>query len=124
VTRSGQRWSWPRQAMFLGLCLTMGAYVAFDLLDLDGSSLRGAISDGVIAVGEAGAETERICPQPPSPAEVSGVAVLSLVLPSAEVHHPALSLRPLTCTARLARFRPRTQVARKASRSPSPTDPA
>ena len=51
-------------AVFLFACLAMALYIAFDLLDLDGSNLRQLGRGGAIAAESPSAETDRFLSSP------------------------------------------------------------
>jgi len=50
-------------AVLLSACLAMGVYIAFDVLDLDGSDLRDLGPGTAIAAESPSAETDRLLPQ-------------------------------------------------------------
>jgi hypothetical protein len=107
-------------------CLAMAVYIAFDLLDLDGSELRDPLPSNAIAAESAPAETERVFPQRLSTPDALGSFSHSLAFRSApEVSRPSPSLRIAAFTARLAHLRPRAYMSREAiSTITPPDDPA
>ncbi len=120
--KSGGWW-----VVFLSACLAMGVYLAFDVLDLDGSSLRGVAAGVAMAAESASGETDRLL-LPRDPWTSAGQGFLPLH-PDFRVKAP--SLRPLpygrgdAARARRGALRPRAHLARVASSPSSPTgDPA
>ncbi len=123
---SGRRRSRAWWGVFLCAVLAMGAYIAFDMLDLDGSSLRDAWPGSAVAAEPAGGETERIL----SPAEVTphapvlGSAVAAVDLDRASGSPDRAATMPHS-GASLRRVLPRINLARDTSSPASPSaDPA
>ncbi len=104
-------------------CLAMALYIAFDLLDLDGSVLRDPLFGNAIA---AAAETERVFPHVLSIPEILGSFLHSPVFRSvSEVSRPAPYVRMATFGAWLAHLRPRADMKTEAVATiPPPEDPA
>jgi hypothetical protein len=127
VTRRDWRRSGRWQAVFLGACLAMTSYIAFDILDLDGSGQRDTFAGSVITTETASSETERVLPHFPANPEALNLVPLSLGLRSVpDIPQLFTRLRPATFGPRLTRLRPRARVAREASSSiiPPSADPA
>ena len=112
--------------MFFFAFLATGAYIAFDVLDLDGSDLRGRPA-GSMAMGEpAGTEAEGRLrldhARPEAPAQAIAPTVPRLAAPH-QLTDPRSAA--MATTARRDRFPARDHFARSATRSDSPSpDPA
>ncbi len=112
--------------VFLCAVLAMGAYIAFDMLDLDGSSLRDAWAGSAIAAEAVGGEAERLLPPdeaaPHATILGSAVGAVGHDSLSGSIHRPAPAPRlgaPRNHTL------PRTNLAKETSSTTSPsTDPA
>jgi hypothetical protein len=112
--------------VFLCAVLAMGAYIVFDMLDLDGSSLRDAWAGSAIAAEAVGGETERLLPPTEAAphATVLGSAVGALWLDplSCSFRRPAPALRLGVLHSHTL---PRTNLAKETSSTTSPSaDPA
>ena len=113
-------------SVFLCACLAMGVYIAFDILDLDGSELRNPLPGDTLAAEPARGETERLLPQAPPTPEPLGLLPPSLTL-RAVTEHPQNSSRavPAPSAPRLDRIRPRSHLQQAVSSTRSSTsDPA
>lgn len=112
--------------VFLVGLLAMGVYIAFEVLDVDGSNLRDPLPTDAIAVGPAGAEMERLLSQIPATTGTIGVGSLSLALRSnADPLQATRDPTPATLLSRLSQIRPRVCVSREARCAHSATsDPA
>lgn len=113
--------------VFLSACVAMGVYLAFDVLDLDGSSLRGVGPGAAIAAESLSGETDRLL-LARDPSTSAGQGLLPL---RPDFRIIAVSLRPLphgrddAAHARRGPLRPRAHLARVTSSASSPTgDPA
>lgn len=112
--------------VFLCAVLAMGAYIVFDMLDLDGSGLREAWAGGLIAAEAAGGETERLLPPteaaPHAPIPGSAVEAVRLEPVSGVLHRPA----PLpSLGASRSHLLPRINLAKeRSSTTSSASDPA
>jgi hypothetical protein len=106
--------------------LATGAYLAFDVLDLDGSDLRGRPAGGVATAEPAGTEAEGRLRQDHSRPEVPVPAVALPPLRFAAPHHLATPRSAaMASAARRDRFPARAHLARSATRADSPSpDPA
>jgi hypothetical protein len=106
--------------------LAMGVYIAFEMLDLDGSSLRQAWAGSAVAAEAAGGETDRFLPPtvtpPHTPVLGWTVEPVGLEPESGALRGPAPMPRLGTWRSRLL---PRTNLARETSSTTSPSaDPA
>ena len=109
--------------VFLCACLAMGVYIAFDILDLDGSELRDPLPGDAMAAEPVGGEAERLLAQNLSTPEVSYPAFLALVLPSVSESPRATSRTTLSTTAlRLDRIFPRVFLRRETAATTSTAD--
>lgn len=120
--RRSQAW-W---GVFLCAFVGMGSYVAFDVLDLDGSDLPNRLFGNAIAEEASQAETERLLHPAPSTPEAPGPTSLLLALRSVP-ESPQLipCTTSATCVARFGQIRPRAHVSRATpSATPSTEDPA
>jgi hypothetical protein len=106
--------------------LATGAYLAFDVLDLDGSDLRGRPAGGVAMAEPAGTEAEARLRQDHSRPEAPVPAPTLPALRFAAPHHLATPRSAaMASTARRGRFPARAHLARSATRADSPSpDPA
>jgi hypothetical protein len=112
--------------VFLSACLAMGVYIAFDVLDLDGSNMRGVGPGTAFAAESPSAEADRLLPQRPVSPATQGVLPLR---PDFRIIAERLRPRPHdsrdAAHARPGAMRPRAHLARVASPANSPTgDPA
>ena len=119
-----------RSRAWWGVCLcavlAMGAYIVFDMLDLDGSSLRSAWAGSAIAAEAAGGETERLLPPsetaPQAPILGPAVGAVGFDPPSGFLHR---SLPMPRLGAWRSPTLPRTNLAKETASATSPTtDPA
>jgi len=112
--------------VFLCACLATGVYVAFDILDLDGSDLREPLPGNAIAAEPVGAEAERFQSQALSTPEPSHLAFLPLNLSSTSDSPRVSPGVPLSTIAlRLGHLRPRASLHRETISSTSTAgDPA
>ena len=112
--------------MFFFAFLATGAYIAFDVLDLDGSDLRARPAGGIAMAEPAGTEAEgRLRPDQARP-EAPAPAV---ILPAPRFAGPHQMTTPrsaaMATAARGDRSPARAHFARSATRSDSPSpDPA
>ncbi len=120
--RRGRRQSWGWWAVFLGACLAMAVYIAFDVIDLDASTFREPDLSSAVADDLAQDEAQRALA---TPLESPGLISSSLTLPSVEeVPRPLPPLHAVTSTLPL-QLRPRAHVGREAhSTASSATEPA
>lgn len=112
--------------LFLCACLAMGVYIAFDVLDLDGSDLRDPLPGNAIAAEPVGAEAERFLSQDLATPDASKPVFVPVVLASASESPRLTSGSSLSPVApRLERIRPRVSL-RGEMTSPTSTagDPA
>ncbi len=112
--------------VFLCAVLAMGAYIVFDMLDLDGSSLRDTWAGSAIAAEAVGGETERLLPPteaaPHAPALGSAVGAVGLDPLSGSFRRPAPAPR---LGASSSHTLPRANLAKETSSMSSPSaDPA
>jgi hypothetical protein len=112
--------------VFLCAVLAMGAYIVFDMLDLDGSSLRDAWAGSVIAAEAVDGETERLLPPieaaPHATVLGSPVGAVGLDPLSGSFRRPAPLPR---LGASRSHTLPRTNLAKETSSTTSPSaDPA
>lgn len=108
--------------VFICACLAMAAYIAFDLLDLDGSNLRDPLPSSAIAAESASAETQRVLPRLRSIPDAPVSSPQPLTIRSApEASPPSLYLRAV-CTARLAQLRPPAYASRETASVITPSD--
>lgn len=123
LNRDKRRRSQTWWALFNCACLAMALYIAFDLLDLDGSELRDPRPNNAIA---AAAETERVFPRVSAIPEILGSSSHSPVFRSvSEVSQPSPCLHSASFGARLAHLRRRAYLkCEAAAMIPSPDDPA
>jgi len=112
--------------VFLCAVLAMGAYIVFDMLDLDGSNLRDAWGGSAIAAEAVGGETERFLP----PTEAAPHAtVFEFSVGAVGLDSLCGSFRRPAPAPRLGASRsatlPRTNLAKETSSTTSPSaDPA
>ena len=112
--------------VFLCAVLAMGAYIVFDMLDLDGSRLRDAWAGSAIAAEAVGGETERLLPptQTAPHAKVLGFAVGTVGLDSLSGSFRRLALA-LRLGASRSHVLPRMKLPKESSSTTSPSaDPA
>jgi len=112
--------------VFLCAVLAMGAYIAFDMLDLDGSSLRDAWAGSAITAEAVGGESERLLlPTEAAPHVTilgSPVGAVGLSPISGPLHRPAPAPRLVAWRSHIL---PRTNLAKETSSTTSPSaDPA
>ncbi len=124
--RRGRRRSRGWWAVFLSASLAMAAYIAFDVLDLEGSGPFGSLSTTVPTEERTDSETESFVSHLPRFLEPQNL--VSSPLPPQSVAKVLQSLPHLllvTSTTPLVHLRPRARVAREALGTPSaPTEPA
>ncbi len=110
--RGSLAWWMVSCVAFLAICL----FVAFDLLDLDGSALGDRLLGETAALTPSAADADAVPGKDPSHLEPNGVASLppSLRLVT-DASNTLARLTPTPITARLARIRPRIQVCRTTS---------
>jgi hypothetical protein len=109
--------------VFLCACLAMGVYIAFDVLDLDGSNLRDLGPGKAIAAEPAGVDAERLLPQGPSIADALGLAVVSIVGGfTSGTRRLAGQTASITLAAWQGYSLPRIYPGQEASPATSPTD--
>lgn len=113
-------------AVFVCACLAMGAYMAFDVLDLDGSNLRNPGPGSAIAAEPGPAEGERLLPQRLATLEAQGLAILPLKLRLTAEPPPPVPCAPLdAAVARRAPNHSRARLHRETSAATPPIgDPA
>ena len=120
IQRRGSHGWW---AIFLCACLAMGVYIAFEVLDLDGSNLRDLGPGRAIAAEPAAADAERLLPQAPSIADAPGLAIPSIAGGFAS---GTRQLAGQTTSTTLAAWQgyslPRIYLGQEASPATSPTD--
>ncbi len=112
--------------MFFFAFLATGAYIAFDVLDLDGSDLRGGPAGGTAVAEPARTEAQGRPRHDPLTPETPGVAS---AVPAHHVaalnHRAAPRIAAVVTVARRDRFLARAHMGRAAARSNSQsTDPA
>ncbi len=112
--------------MFCFALLATGAYIAFDVLDLDGSDLRGRPASGVAVAEPARAEAEGRLRQdhgmPAAAPPAVGAAAFRIAAPT---HLATPRADAMATAARRDRILARAHIARSATRSDSPpADPA
>ena len=109
--------------VFLCACLAMGVYIAFEVLDLDGSNLRDLGPGKAIAAEPAGVDAERLLPQGPSIADTPGPPIPSIAWGFASgTRRLAGQTISIDLAARQSYFLPRTNLGQEASPATSPTD--
>ena len=108
--------------VFLCAVLAMGAYIVFDMLDLDGSGLRDAWAGSAIAAEAVDGETDRLLPPteaaPHAPPLGSPVGAIWLDPLFDSLHRPAPLPR---LGASRSRALPRINLAKETSSTPSPS---
>ena len=119
-----RRRSWAWWGVFFVALLTIGAYVIFDILDVDGSQMTGRPADAIIAAEALQVEVDRFFRADTFTPDLTGSLHLS-VLPCfpTEIH----GLLPVASIlrARLSRMFPRVNPHRDMLRVSSPSaDPA
>ena len=93
-------------------CLAMAPYIAFDFLDLDGSTLRDPLRRSAIAAESIPPETSRVFSQRRSTLDATICSTQPLAFRSArKVSPPPFSFCISGCTARLAQLRPRAYAS-------------
>jgi len=112
--------------VFLCAVLAMGVYIAFDMLDLDGSSLRDAWPGSAVAAEPVGGEAERALPltevTPHAPALGGALAAVCVDRASGSLDRAPTIPR---LGGSLRRVLPRVTLARDTSAPASPSaDPA
>jgi hypothetical protein len=113
-------------AVFLCACLAMGVYLAFDVLDLDGSNLRDLDPGTAMAADTASAEAGRFLPQSFSALGNQDFTAPRVDRRLAGEFSPLVRRAALESTAaRAGWFRPRAHLHREVSSTPSRNaDPA
>jgi hypothetical protein len=113
-------------AVFLCAFLAMGVYIAFEVLDVDGSNLRDMGPGTAIAAEPASADAERFLHHAPAIADAPGLVFPSIpVAFASESRQLAGQATPTTLAARQGHFLPRMHLGREVSSVTSPTeDPA
>jgi hypothetical protein len=110
--------------VFTCACLAMALYIAFDLLDLDGSELRDLLPG---SAGGAAAETERVFPHVFSTPEILGSfshSPFSWTVSEVSQPSPGFRMATFVAAARIAR-RSRADMSRATVATiPPPEDPA
>jgi len=110
-------------AVFLCACLAMGVYIAFEVLDLDGSNLRDLGPRTAIAAESASADAERFLHQAPSIADAPGLVFPSIAVGFAsESRHLSGQVNSPALAAWQGHSLPRTHLGQEASSAGSPTD--
>ena len=119
--RSGVWWG-----VFLAACLAMGAYVAFDILDLDGSQLRDPLPSNTLAAESEHLEAGRFPHHAPGAPEALGPIDFSLYHRSlVEPLRGSLRTTAGPMTIRRAATRARADLRHDTSPKSSPSnDPA
>lgn len=122
----GRRRSRPWWSVFLFAVLATGAYIAFDVLDVDGSDLRGRPASGTAVAEPARTEAEGRLRQDPLTPETPGVASAVPAHRVAALNHRAAPYAATAITvARRHGFLARAHTDRAAARSDSQSsDPA
>lgn len=112
--------------LFLFALLAVGLYIAFEVLDLDGSELSSRLFGTAVAAEPARAETERLLHQAPGTREIPGLLVLSVTLPPVSESSQVAPRRVLATLAALwGCILPRAHLSREASSTDSQlNDPA
>jgi hypothetical protein len=123
VPRLGSQAWW---AVYLFACLAMSVFIAFEVLDLDGSNLRRGLPRGVFAAETVRAETERLLHLTPAASAALSIRLASL-LPLVRLV-PSFSQAagsPVPLHARPGAIRPRAHL-QPATHAPAPAsgDPA
>ena len=123
--RASRQWSQGRWAVYLFACLAMSVFITFDLLDVDGSNTRNAVSGTSIATETVGIEAERLAhltPTPPTSASDATFPRRSSIVASIL---PSLSPSTITPQTRLSLGRPRGHTKdTNSSDVPDAGDPA
>jgi hypothetical protein len=109
--------------VFLCAILAMGVYIAFDVLDLDGSQMRDSFAGNAIAAEPERVETDRLLHHAHSIPEALGPIYLSpdlrFISESPQVS-PSTTAVPVA--AWLTAARPRADLHQDTSSGSSPTD--
>ncbi len=109
--------------VFLCAFLALGVYIAFDVLDLDGSQLRDPLQGNAIAAESTQAETDRLLryapltPETPGPIHLSPDFRFASESPQVSPGTTAVAFAPW-----LAAVRPRANLRQETSSASSPTD--
>lgn len=102
-----------------------GAYIAFDVLDIDGSDLRGPAANGAAAAEPARTEAEGCLRLDCAPPELFGLAPYPPASAAIPLSQPSTPAPGLIVVARQGRSLARTDVRGEALPSASdPVDPA
>jgi hypothetical protein len=101
-----RRRSWAWRGMILVALLTIGAYVVFDILDVDGSQMTGRPAGDMIVAEAVQAEADRVVRADPFTPDSTGLRHPSLSRWSTTGRHG------LSFGALLVRIRPRRMLPR------------
>jgi hypothetical protein len=103
----------------------MTVFIAFDILDLDGSSLQGRMGGTALAVEMAGGEAERLLHSLPPALSSDWDAAFLRLYPTLGSFLPSLLASTIPHQPRRSLFRPRGDINRTDfSGTPGASDPA
>jgi hypothetical protein len=113
-----RRRSWAWWGVIGVALLTMGAYVIFDILDVDGSQMTGWPADDIIVAEALQVEADRVFRTDPIPPESTGLLYLPLLRCSTTERH---GLLPATILLRVRQRRmlPRVNLQRALAQASS-----
>jgi hypothetical protein len=113
-----RRRSWAWRGVILVALLTIGAYVAFDILDVDGSQMTGWPADDMIVAEALQAEADRFFRADTYPPDSTGLRDLSLARWSTTERH-GLLFGALLLRIRQRRMIPRVDLHRALAQTSS-----
>jgi len=110
-------------AVFVCAFLAVCVFIAFEVLDLDGSNLAHPFRESIIAAEATSADLDELLPQGPPAAEAQSGGSLSLDLPlPAELPEVGRSSGAAGLRARIAHALPRASLRREPSSSTALSD--